>query len=224
MSLRSHPSAKPSNAPPLSREAAWFELCSNVLPLLLPQDTLIGYEALSRYALNEKNRFIYTMEITIESTYVPTWNHTVRWGGADSSFLGEARPACERSEQKHVIASAETWEQSCCGVAPMLQTLEAQRRFTTKLVFSVKPNGGKLSKAFCVRPHSAQTYVTQRQLMKTRAVLQVHAGDVDEDAPDRDSGRARPGEGARQGDGLRRHDGEGRRAPVLQIPDQHRLL
>ncbi len=43
------------------------------------QDTVIGYEALSRYALNEKNRFIYTMEITIESTYVPGWNYTVRY-------------------------------------------------------------------------------------------------------------------------------------------------
>ena len=41
------------------------------------QDTLIGHEALSRYALNEKNRFIYTMEITIESTFVPGWNYTV---------------------------------------------------------------------------------------------------------------------------------------------------
>ena len=40
------------------------------------QDTLIGYEALSRYALNEKNRFIYTMEIVIESTFVPGWNYT----------------------------------------------------------------------------------------------------------------------------------------------------
>ena len=34
---------------------------------------------LSRYALNEKNIFIYTMEITIESTFVPGWNYTVRY-------------------------------------------------------------------------------------------------------------------------------------------------
>ena len=52
---------------------------STILKVFSLQDTLIGYEALSRYALNEKNRFIYQMEITIESTYVPGWNHTVRY-------------------------------------------------------------------------------------------------------------------------------------------------
>ena len=37
----------------------------------------MGFEALAAYALNEKNRFIYQMEITIESTYVPGWNYNV---------------------------------------------------------------------------------------------------------------------------------------------------
>ena len=43
----------------------------------LPQDTLVGFEALAAYALNEKNRFIYQMDITIESTYVPGWSYNV---------------------------------------------------------------------------------------------------------------------------------------------------
>ena len=37
----------------------------------------MGFEALAAYALNEKNRFIYQMEITIESTYVPEWSYNV---------------------------------------------------------------------------------------------------------------------------------------------------
>ena len=45
--------------------------------IFLPQDTLVGFEALAAYALSEKNRFIYQMEITIESTYVPGWSYNV---------------------------------------------------------------------------------------------------------------------------------------------------
>ena len=37
----------------------------------------MGFEALAAYALNEKNRFIYQMEITVESTYVPGWSYNV---------------------------------------------------------------------------------------------------------------------------------------------------
>ena len=57
----------------------WTGNQTSLLSYLYLQDSLIGFEALSRYALNEKNRFIYTMEITIESTFVPGWNYTVRY-------------------------------------------------------------------------------------------------------------------------------------------------
>ncbi len=47
--------------------------------VLREQDTLIGFEALAAYALNEKNRFIYQMDITVESTYAPDWSHEVNF-------------------------------------------------------------------------------------------------------------------------------------------------
>ena len=37
----------------------------------------MGFEALAAYALNEKNRLIYQMEITVESTYAPGWSYNV---------------------------------------------------------------------------------------------------------------------------------------------------